>query len=234
MPEIIFRFNKQREIYNWYVTLTGTPKFGLRGGRTKWNLGDIPEDVSREIVGLDEQSAKLIIRNRLEKELGKQEVKKLIEETIDKAKKRWKVVEKDYFLLLSKLINVSIEKFEKQYFAEYTLCARCPFFGNSFMFSRFKDSADTTMHEIMHIEFLKEYKNYCKKKGLDDNQIDHLKEILTVLLNEPMKNLLSKPDMGYTKHEELRARAIEIHKKSKNFKEFLDEMIELVKKANFN
>jgi len=233
MPEITFRFNRQREINNWYATLTDTPKFGLRGGRTNWYLGDIPKDVSAEISGFDEQSAKLVIKERIEKELEKPEVQNLIEEQINKAKERWQIVDKDYFSALSKLINVPVEKFEKQYFAEYTFGSRCPFGKDGFMFSRFKDFAGTAMHEIMHIEFLKEYRNYCKERGLDDNQIDHLKEILTVLLNEPMKDLLSQPDAGYTKHVDLRAKALEIHKNSKNFSEFLDKMIELVKTANF-
>jgi hypothetical protein len=224
MPEINFRFNKQREINNWYTTLTGTPKFGLSGGRTKWNLGDIPKDVSREIAGLDEESAKLIIKNRIEKELEKPDVQNLIEEKINKAKERWGTVAKGYFSLLSQLINVPVEKFEKQYFAEYTFSARCPFGKDSFMFNRFRDFADTAMHEIMHIEFLKEYRGYCKERGLDDSQIDHLKEILTVLLNEPA---------GYTKHVELREKALEIHKNSKNFLEFLDKMIELIKETDF-
>jgi hypothetical protein len=233
VPKITFRFNERREIDNWYATFNGTPKFGLRGGRTRWYLGDIPEDVSREIAGLDEESAKSIIKNRIEEELKNPEKIRIMEEAIGKAKERWQTVDKDYFSLLSKLINVPVEKFEKQYFAEYTLSARCPFRKDGFMFNRFKDFADIAMHEIMHIEFLKEYRGYCKERGLDDNQIDHLKEILTALLNEPMKNLLSQPDIGYTKHVELRERALEIYKNSKNFLEFLDKMIELVKGANF-
>lgn len=233
MPKITFRFNGQREISNWYGTIRGTSKFGLSGGRTKYNLGDIPSDMAQIIADTDEETSKLLIRKRLEEEYEKPERKKLIEKTIDRAQKRWETVSKEYFRLLSELINVPEEKFEKEYFAEYTFGARCPFFRNSFMFSRFMDFADNAMHEIMHIEFFKEYRNYCKEKGLNDNQIDHLKEILTVLLNESMKNLLSKPEIGYTKHKELRAKALEIHKDSKNFREFLDKMIELIKKVNF-
>ena len=39
----------------------------------------------------------------------------------------------------------------------------------------------------MHIEFLKKYHKYCLSKGLTETQVQHLKEILTVLLNEDMK-----------------------------------------------
>jgi len=82
----------------------------------------------------------------------------------------------------------------------------------------------------MHIEFLKKYETYCKERGLNNNQIDHLKEILTVLLNDSMKKLLTRPDRGYTKHQELRAVVLEIRKGSKSFPDFLDKMIALVKK----
>lgn len=234
IPEVIVEFNEDWEVNNWYDTVKKDPKYGLSGGKTKWGLGDIPNDVPDIVANItDESLAKVALKNRLENELEKPEKKELIENEISKAKKRWDNIAKDYFYLLSNMIEVPIAQFEKQYFAYFTFGTRCPFFKNAFMFNKYLDFANIAMHEIMHIEFLKAYKSYCEKKGLNDNQIDHLKEILTILLNDPMKNCLSRPDIGYTKHQELRTKALELRENSKSFVEFLDKIITVFKAENY-
>jgi len=231
IPKVVIEFNEDWEVNNWYNTVKKDPKYGLAGGKTKWALGDIPKDVPNIISNaVDEKSVKTTLRNKLKEKLKKPDKMALINETVNKGEKRWQSVAKDYFSLLSGMLGVPIENFEKEYFAYFNFSSKCPFFGNTFMFNKYLDFADNTMHEIMHIEFLKEYKAYCKEKGLSNNQIDHLKEILTVLLNDSMKKLLSRPDRGYTKHQELRVKALEIRKESKDFPDFLDKMIALVKK----
>ncbi|MBU2081911.1 hypothetical protein KKH14_00550 [Patescibacteria group bacterium] len=234
LPEVIIEFNEDWEIDNWYDTVKKDPKFGLSGGKTKWGLGDIPSDVPDIIADItDENSAKEVLKKRLESELEKSERKELIKNEINKAKERWNNVAESYFNLLSDMIEIPIAQFEKQYFAYFTFSTRCPFFKNTFMFNSRLNFADNAIHEIMYIEFLKAYKEYCLKKGLNDNQIDHLKEILTVLLNDSMKGLLSRPDNGYTKHQELRVKALELYKNSKNFVEFLDKIITVIKLENY-
>jgi hypothetical protein len=234
IPEVVIGFNEEWEINNWYDTVKKEPNYGLKSGKTRWGLGDIPEDVSAIILDSDsEHTAKSELKIRLENELKKPEKRKLVDETINKAKERWQSVSEDFFPLLSDLLNIPLEKFEKKYFAYFTFSTRCPFFGNTFMFNKYINFSDIAMHEIMHIEFLKEYENYCKEKGLNYEQVGHLKEILTVLLNEPMKNLLIRVDPGYTKHQELRSKAVEIYKTSENFRVFLDKIIDLIKAASF-
>lgn len=230
IPRVIIGFNEDWEVNNWYDTIGQSPKYGLAGGKVKWSLGDIPEDIPDIISkSVDEESTKAVLRERLKEELKKPARVDLIKETIAKGEKRWQSIAKGYFQSLSDVLGVSVESFEKKYFAYFTFSTRCPFFGNAFMFNQYLDFADNAMHEIMHIEFLKKYRSHCKKKGLSSNQIDHLKEILAVLLNDSMEDFLSRPDKGYPKHQELRAQALKIWRKSKSFLVFLDKIIPLVK-----
>lgn len=138
------------------------------------------------------------------------------------------------------MLDVPVDTFEKKYHAHLTFTRRCPFDGNEFMFSRFGRIENTATHEIMHIEFLKAYAAYCRERGLTDSQIQHLKEILAVLLDEDevIRGLRSYRDPGYAKHTQLRERVLEIYRKiggaEGKFKDFLDEVIPLMQSANFD
>jgi hypothetical protein len=105
------------------------------------------------------------------------------------------------------------------------------------MFSQFNDFSNSAAHEIMHIEFLKRYSEYCLEKGLSKLQLSHLKEILTVLLNVDAPALLYHPDFGYEKHKEIRLQTKELYIQKKelgqNFIHFLDKVINSVKNTNF-
>jgi hypothetical protein len=230
LPKIVISFNEDWEVDNWYKTVTLIPKYGLRGGKAKWGLGLIPEDIPGVIGNAkDKDDANALIREHLRSELKKPSFKQIMEEATIKAQSRWNEVKNDYFPLLSETLEVPLERFEKEYFAYFTYSSRYPFGKRAFMFGKVGDFADIAMHEIMHIEFLKAYEEYCLQRELDNNQVSHLKEILTVLLNEKMSRLLSCPDRGYTKHQDLRVKTLEIYKSENNFVSFLDKAIDLIK-----
>ena len=79
---------------------------------------------------------------------------------------------------------------------------------------------------------------HCLERGLTESQIQHFKEILTVLLNIEMTDLMYRPDRGYEKHHEIRAIVLELYIKHKevenNFIDFLDEAILILKTENFD
>lgn len=238
IPKIKIGFNKEWETRNWYDTIYSRARFGLKNGSDKWNLGEIPANLPQLLKNIsDKNKAIAFIKEKIDDEITKPEITKLIEDSITRAKERWNQIDQDFFFVLSKMLDISISRFEPEYNAYFTLSSRAPFGKNSFMFNKYLNFGDLAMHEIMHIEFLKQYSQFCQEKGLNDEKIDHLKEILTVLLNEDAHNLLSKPDPGYTKHQELRPKILEIYRKiggkNNNFRNFLDEIIPLIKSANF-
>jgi hypothetical protein len=83
----------------------------------------------------------------------------------------------------------------------------------------------------MHLQFLKYYKNYLKKQGLKNEQIEDIKEALTFLLNEPeFESIILSQDNGYPEHQELRQKLKNIWSKNKNFQNLIDEAICIIKK----
>ena len=179
-----------------------------------------------------------LIRKRLSSEIKRPEITQLINSSIVSTLKRWKEVDKEFFPILSIMIDVSLMQFEPRYRACFTLSSRAPFTKDAFMFNRYLDFADLAMHEIMHIEFLKAYASFCIEQGLSEAQIDHLKEVLTILLNEDARRLLTRLDPGYTKHQEARAKILAIYINNGgskgDFKNFLKEIIPIIKQCDFN
>lgn len=232
-PEVEFGFDPEWELHNWYQTCAQKVTYGINNGADKWGLGDIPAEVA-EIVLQEPSKENAIgkIRPIFTRFIQTSEASEKIKQITERAKKRWNKVAERYFTILSRMIEVPMQEFEKKYFAFFTFSRRCPFHNNKFMFSQFNDFSNSAAHEIMHIEFLKKYARYCLDKGLSELQLSHLKEILTVLLNVETLDLLYHPDYGYEKHKELRSRTVELYKQKKSGKKFiyfLDKVIDLVR-----
>lgn len=238
LPKVIIEFNHQWEVRNWYDTCTKEVIYGLKDGKTKFDLGDIPPKIVDIVTNASsDKEAINLISKELDRFIANHKAQETMLRTIDRAKKRWDEVSNKYFILLSETLDIPINEFEKQYYAFFTFGIRCPFHQNMFMFNQYMDFADMAMHEIMHIEFLKKYKQHCLDQGLDFAQVSHLKEILTVILNSDMSQIMTKPDYGYAKHQTVRKEVMGLYqqakKSGKNFLEFLDLAINVVKSDTF-
>jgi len=236
IPRVIFGFDESWEIKNWYETCIKESRFGMLNGSNKWDLGDIPLDVAQVVENNKNIAEKEIItkiKPIFDTFTRKLETIELKSKCINNAERNWNRISNVYFNKLSKILDVSMIDFKKEYYAFFTFSKRCPFGEDKFMFNRFLDISNIAAHEIMHIEFLRKYKDYCKNKGLSDVKIDHLKEALTVLLNEEMKDILFRPDAGYLKHQEIRSKILEIYRENKKFIQFLDRTIDIVRGVDF-
>lgn len=232
-PRVIFGFSESWEINNWYEVCMGRGRFG------QWSTGDIPLEVVQIIKKEKETKKEEVldkIRPLFNQFIQKPEIIELKSKYINRVEKNWNHISSNYFTLLSKILDVPVGEFKREYHAFLTFCERCPFGDSEFMFNRFLDISNIAAHEIMHIEFLRKYKDYCKDTGLSNVKIDHFKEILTVLLNEEMSDILFRPDSGYLKHQEIRLKILEIYRKNKKenkkFIHFLDEAIDVIKKTD--
>lgn len=238
LPIIIFGFNKDWELKNWIDSCVKNIAYDA-GGSKKWDLGGIPQEV--EMIAEKIKSEKNLeskIKNILDRFIKTPKSSRIIKDVTERAEKRWAEVGQDCLCGLSKMMNIPIGEFEKDYYAYFTFGKRIPFGKNQFMFNQFGDFPNTASHEIMHIEFLKKYKNYCINEGLEEKQVNHLKEILTVLLNEDLAEFLYLPDRGYDGHRKIRQEVLKLYKKhkktKKNFTIFLNKVIELVRAQNLN
>jgi len=71
-----------------------------------------------------------------------------------------------------------------------------------------------------------------KKRGLNNKQIEDLKESLTFLLNEPeFKEIILVKDKGYQNHQKMRRQLKKIWRRDKNFSKFLEKSIKIIKKG---
>ncbi len=238
-PHILFDFDESWELDNLYTACTKESDYGLRGGKDAW-FRDLPEEIVRVAKGAKDKkdgirALRPIFDRFVKTSVAQEEIKK----SIEFAEHRWKKREAIFFPALSAMLEVPMGKFEKKYRAHLTFTRRCPFNKNEFMFSRLGRIENVATHEIMHIEFLKAYEPHCKEKGLTDLEIQHLKEILTVLLNEDggTSSVRSQKDLGYTKHQSIREEVAALYRKhitnKTSFTEFLDQVIDLVKQAQF-
>lgn len=238
-PHLVIDFNKEWELQNWYTACTKKSDYGLRGGDDYW-FRELPEAAIKAAQNAkSEEEGIKTLRPIFEEFIKTPEAKKTIEESIVRAEREWRNRGEKFFSALSAMLEIPMGKFEKEYHAHLTFTRRCPFDKNGFMFSRFGRIENTATHEIMHIEFLKAYMGYCKERGLTNSEIQHFKEILTVLLDEDkvIRTLRSHRNPGYAKHQEIRPKILKLYQKNggKNgsFKNFLDKAVPLVKQAKF-
>lgn len=84
------------------------------------------------------------------------------------------------------------------------------------------------IHELLHMQFETYY-----KKSLDalltKKQFQYLKESMTIIINDEFKDIITQPDKGYPIHQKLREKLEKIWYKRKNFQEFLDKAIKIIK-----
>lgn len=89
-------------------------------------------------------------------------------------------------------------------------------------------------HELMHFLFHWHYWDQCKEAGLSEQEINNLKESLTVLLNPVLEKRGLPSDGGYPVHEELRKKWAALYKGNSDFPVFLEGAILLYKKSLIN
>lgn len=238
-PKTVIDFNEKWEIENWYVACTKKSSYGLRDGDDFWYRDLPPEAISAAKEASSREEGVKSLKPIFEDFLHAPKSQQILKVGLEKAERDWQPRAKDFFLALSRMLDVPLKNFEREYRAHFTFTRRAPFNKNEFMFSQFGYFPNTATHEIMHIEFLKAYAPYCKAKGLSENEVQHLKEIITVLLDEDavIKTIRTRRDAGYVKHEKMRDQVVTLyHAHMLNhapFKVFLDDVIHLIKEAKF-
>lgn len=125
-PKIVIDFNEKWELENWYVACTKKSSYGLRGGDDVW-YRDLPEEAitaAKAATNRDEGIRSL--RPIFENFLHKPESKKILEAGLENARKNWQPRAKDFFLALSKMLDIPLKNFEKEYKAHFTFTRRPP------------------------------------------------------------------------------------------------------------
>lgn len=231
MIKVNFDYNLKKDAWSWVLIAKNRDMWGLN-----WRnqIAQIPDELLEKIEKLSFSDAQKIVEDYIEKNPKKEYKNRVMYSEMQALEKSWRVVEKRYFEILSRITQKSI--FKNKFSCYFTTGFVCPYNekGNWFMVSMWHSvpfSITTICHEIMHLQFLYYYKNYLKKRGLNNDQIEDIKESLTFLLNEQEFDIIIlSQDNGYPKHETLRKKLKNIWLENKDFQNLLDETIHIIKK----
>lgn len=94
-----------------------------------------------------------------------------------------------------------------------------------------KHSIRTVIHETLHMILHYYYQDYIISCGLTVQQFHDLKEAQTVIINQEFNDIILTPDKGYPMHQKLRSYLADFRSSNKNFKEFVDYGIDLIKNS---
>lgn len=181
----------------------------------------------------------------------KKDNQKLIEKNKTEYQKEWQKVEKDFFIILSEIIQIDWPKNRKMVKAMISVNPICPRFLNDWSFSIFYNykkishAMEVIMHESCHFLYFEKWKKLYSKmdsKKFESPYLEwHLSEILApIILNDlRVQKLLKRKADFYTEHKKLKIGKKtapkyfnELYKNGnldKNFGEFLKESYKAIK-----
>jgi hypothetical protein len=221
IPKVIFKFDKEKDLYNIWETCNKDSPFK-----------DFKKTVHPDILKICQGKKFEECKKSLEQNKKTLYTSGLIETFTKALQGGWDKFNDEYFKRLEKVMKKPI--CSNQFTAYLTTMMRCPYnikeytFMTSF-FRSISESLKTPCHEIMHFQF---YKYYWRKveKEIGEEKTGHLKEALTVLLNSEFKDLYFFEEPGYDIHKELRNFISNQWKKNKDFDILVDESIKWIKK----
>lgn len=234
MPQIKFEYNIKRDAYNWIRQV-----IFLHGRLVDCLSAEIQEEI-KILYELNKISHTELIESInhpvidfMANYLKNNHDIKLIEQKKEKLEKEWRRKESDFFKILSGTLQSPIYK--ASYTCYLSTTSNCPFYEkeNWFMID-ILDSLDVQIyiiaHEFMHLQFIYYYKKYCLNKGLASKQFWHVQEAIIFILNEPeFSNIITFKDSGRPIHQNFIKKLQNTWREDKDFKIFLDKIIEIVK-----
>ncbi len=226
MPHVQISYSFEADARNWVrIAKNKTGTFELSKDKERGFLEQLP-GVDWD---LSEEELQQVVSKFLKKNI---EWQKKIVENLEVLKDVWKRHEQAYFVALEKLTGRPI--YTETFFAQLTTASLCPYDvrSSSFLVHALMEvdiQVTVIAHEIFHLQFLRIFWDDCVRAGLSQNQIDVLKEALTVLLNgSEFSSLIKSPDLGYPAHQELRLKLKKLWEKDRLFSVFLPAAIHLM------
>jgi hypothetical protein len=232
MSRVIFQIDKEKDIDNWYTSLN-SKSFGVDFGQRT------PSEVRENITGKSEEDAKKFLDRYLEENYyGNYSTYLFIE-----MEHFWRNIEKEVFRRLEKITKNRV--WPEDIMCYYTSFPRAPFSCNLeenqasfFMFTisytekkafSEEEFCRNMTHEIFHLQFIRYFWKQMKELGLSDFQIGHIREAVTVLINEEMMDIFKTSEDGYEKHKGLREDIANIWKQDKDFAKLLESASKLIR-----
>ena len=236
MPKVTFKYNIKKDAWSW-VLIAKNKNHNSFGLNWREQVVHIPDELLTKILKLDFPKAQDVTEKYLKIHAKREYREVVIKENLSAIRNVWGKTERRFFNTLSNITQLPI--YTKKFGCFLTTGFMCPYSQkeNWFMISMWHSlpfSITTICHELLHLQFLHYYKNYLKKKGLGNQQIEDLKEALTFLLNEEeFKEIILVEDRGYPSHQKLRSRLKKIWQDDKIFNSFLEKAIKVLKTIKY-
>lgn len=230
MPYIDFHYSINKDAENWIDRIFD--REGVAFIPQKDILDKYPKNLLDKIQVVNNyEGAKQIVIDFLKNDAINNNKSLIIEEELKALKVSWGARENNFFMALEKMLEKPI--YTENFSGYLTTFFKCPYSEkeNWFMvnfWSSLPDQITTIAHEILHLQFLHQYRPVLEK-SLDEEKIQKLKEALTFFLNEKeFYGILLKPDKGYEEHIILREKLKNLWRESRKFHLFLPEAVKIV------
>ena len=229
MSKVKFDYNLSKDAWSWVLVVKDKTTWGLD---LRSQSPHVPDELFKIIQSNSFKKAQIEVEKFLKRNPKTPYKNKVLFFELHALKKAWKLREKAYFKILEDITQKPI--LCDIFTCYFTSGFMCPYNEkeNWFMASMWHSAAfsiTTICHEIIHLHFLSHYRGYLLKKGLNNEQIENLKESLTFLLNESEFNsVILCNDNGYPAHRKLREQLKQIWSKDRNFQNLIDKAIQLI------
>ncbi|TSC95539.1 MAG: Uncharacterized protein Athens101410_493 [Parcubacteria group bacterium Athens1014_10] len=179
----------------------------------------------------------------------KKDNQELIEKNKVKYQTEWQKIEKDFFILLSEIMQIDWPKNRKIIKAMISVNPICPRFLNDWSFSIFYNykkishAMEVIIHECCHFLYFEKWKKMYPKishKKFESPYLEwHLSEIIApIILNDQrVNNSLKQKAFFYEEHEKIKINNktapeyfTELYNKNKKFEQFLNKSYKVIKK----
>ena len=234
-----FSYNFKKDAKNWVDTIKDVnPSWGINYDNETIM---VPQNIKRKIIKRNNKEAIELVVKYLKNQPRFKRKKEVIDSEMKAIRSLWKKKENDFFSVVEKMTKRPM--FNLDFIAYFTTMFICPYDTEDykwFMLSMWHSlpfQVTIICHEIFHFQFLYYYSNFCKQHGLNETQLENLKESLTVLLNtEEFNDIILCRDEGYSHHRITREKIIKNWEENKNrylrsgngFEIFLREAIKYI------
>lgn len=181
--------------------------------------------------------------------LSRKENYEIIEKNKIRYETEWQKVEKDFFQVLSEIIQIDWPEDKKTIKAMISLNPICPRFLDEWSFSIFFDykkishAIEVIMHESCHFLYFEKWKEmypHISKEKFESPHLEwHLSEIIApiVLNDKRIRTLLKQEAFFYEEHQKMKINGksapeyfSQLYAQSHDFENFLDKSYEVAKK----
>jgi len=216
MQSIAVKVNFEKDLWNWTQAIQKGQSHGISWAQ--W----IPNVVKKRIEGKGTEEVTETLRLFLKEKYAAEE--KLFTNYAEHLEMVLCQVSSRIFALLEKVIEKPI--YRNEFTGFVTTFPRGPYSTKSgyiwFIYGKSDEwQIKAYIHELLHMQFEHYYKEKLRKK-INEEQLDFLRESMTVILNEEFREITREIDKGYPIHQEFRKHLLTLWRQRQNFQEFVE------------